>query len=165
MSNAAASLVACVAIALLPFASALPDSARVRIDSGDLVGTLEEGVAVFRGIPYALPPVGELRWRPPQPVGPWQSARDSSRFGHACPQKRGAYPEWVDAHIDEIGQSEDCLTLNIWTPLDRNAKPLPVMVYIHGGNMQFGAGSIPVYDGSILARQGVVLITINYRVG
>ena len=152
-------------IAALLSLSAVADNARVRIDSGDLIGVIEDSVAIFRGIPYAKPPMDEFRWRPPQPAQSWDGARDASQFGHACPQKRGAYPEWVDAHLDEIGQSEDCLTLNVWTPLNRIGKPMPVMFYIHGGNMQFGAGSIPVYDGRLLALEGVVVITINYRIG
>jgi len=138
---------------------------RVRIDAGSLRGVLEDDIAVFRGIPYAAPPVGDLRWRPPQRVAAWSGVRDASRFGHACPQKLGAYPGWADRHFAETGIDEDCLTLNIWAPADRDAELLPVMFYIHGGNMQFGSGTMPVYDGSVLARHGVVLVTINYRIG
>ncbi|UCG71263.1 MAG: carboxylesterase family protein [Chromatiales bacterium] len=136
----------------------------VRIDTGELQGTVADGVAVFRGIPYAAPPVGELRWRPPQPPAAWDGVRDASKFGHACPQKLGAYPEWADTHFESVGLNEDCLTLNVWTPVRRSG-PLPVMFYIHGGNMQYGASSMPIYDGGVLARQGVVLVTINYRIG
>ena len=136
----------------------------VRIDTGELQGTVENGVAVFRGIPYAAPPVGELRWRPPQPVEPWENTRDASAFGHACPQKLGAYPEWADTHFKTVGLNEDCLFLNIWTPVRRGGL-LPVMFYIHGGNMQYGSGSMPLYEGHHLARQDVVLVTINYRIG
>lgn len=136
----------------------------VRIDSGELQGTVEDGVAVFRGIPYAAPPTDDLRWRPPQPPAPWQGVRNARRFGHACPQKLGMYPAWADAHFLEVGRDEDCLTLNVWTPVRRKGL-LPVMFYIHGGNMQYGAASMPVYDGHILAREGVVLVTINYRLG
>lgn len=139
--------------------------ARARIDTGELQGFVEDGIAVFRGIPYAAPPVGELRWRPPKPLAPWPGVRDATEFGHACPQKLGAYPDWADAHFKQVGLNEDCLTLNIWTPADYDGEPLPVMFYIHGGNMQFGASSMPVYDGSILAREGVVLVTVNYRIG
>jgi len=136
----------------------------VRIDSGALQGVVEDGIEIFRGIPYAQPPVGKLRWRPPQPVTAWEGVRDSTHFGHVCPQRAGLYPAWVDAHFAAAGRNEDCLTLNVWTPAER-AKPLPVMFYIHGGNMQYGAGSVPVYDGRILASKGVVLVTINYRLG
>jgi para-nitrobenzyl esterase len=145
------------------FAEAQP--ARVRIDAGELQGVVEDDIAVFRGIPYAAPPVGELRWRPPQPVAAWDGLRDASRFGHACPQKLGAYPDWADAHFAQVSLDEDCLSLNVWAPADRGAELLPVMFYIHGGNMQFGSGTMPLYDGSVLAREGVVLVTINYRLG
>ena len=137
----------------------------VRIDSGALQGVVEDGIEIYRGIPYAKPPVGPLRWRPPRPVEPWTGVRDGSRFGHACPQRRGLYPAWFDAHLDEVGDDEDCLTLNIWTPSERGDRPLPVMFHIHDGNFQYGTGSLPVYDGRHLVSQGVVLVTINYRIG
>ena len=146
-------------------ASAQLNEVIVAIDSGDLRGVVEQEVEVFRGIPYAGPPVGALRWRPPQPVAAWQGVRDSSQFGHVCPQRTGAYPAWADEHIESVGMDEDCLTLNVWAPQQRNAGPLPVMVYIHGGNFQFGASSLPLYDGHHLVREGVVLVTINYRLG
>ena len=138
---------------------------RTRIDTGELVGTVEDDIAVYRGIPYAAPPVGALRWRPPRPAEPWDGVRDASSFGHACPQLKGMYPPWVDAHLDEIGIDEDCLTLNVWAPAERTDTPLPVMFYIHGGNFQFGVGSMPMYDGGILAAEGVIVVTINYRLG
>lgn len=158
------------AIALILFVCCAPVQAEnssgfARIDSGAVQGVVEDGVEIFRGIPYAQPPVGELRWRPPQPAIPWDGVRDVSTFGHACPQRRGLYPAWVDAHFDAVGDNEDCLTLNVWTPVRRSDEPLPVMFYIHGGNMQYGAGSVPVYDGRLLAREGVVIVTINYRIG
>jgi para-nitrobenzyl esterase len=149
----------------LESAFAAAERTRTTIDAGELIGIIEDEVAIFRGIPYAQPPVGELRWRPPKPAEPWEEARDSREFGHACPQRAGVYPGWADAHLETVGKNEDCLTLNVWTPVDRGDQPLPVMVYIHGGNMQYGAGSFPVYDGRILAREGVVLVTINYRIG
>ena len=160
----------CQFFVILMLVSCLPAHAQnsgaiVQIDSGVLQGVVEDGIETYRGIPYARPPVGSLRWRPPQPVEPWTDKRDSLNFGHACPQRRGLYPEWVDAHLDEVGDDEDCLTLNIWTPVERGDHALPVMFYIHGGNFQYGAGSIPVYDGRYLASQGVVLVTINYRIG
>jgi len=156
-----------ITVALWGLAGPAPaaDEVRVRIDSGVLAGFVEDGIAVFRGIPYAAPPVGELRWRPPQPPAPWAGARDATAFGHACPQRRGAYPDWADAHLDEVGLSEDCLTLNVWAPIEASDEPLPVMFYIHGGNFQYGAGSFPLYDGRILAAEGVVVVTINYRIG
>jgi para-nitrobenzyl esterase len=158
-------LVLVSSLCCLPGSLVAAENPRVRIDSGDLVGVTDHDTHVFRGIPYAAPPVGELRWRPPQPVTPWDGARDASKFGHACPQVKGAYPDWVDLHLDNIGIDEDCLTLNVWSPAGRGEELLPVMFYIHGGNMQFGAASIPMYDGRILAAEGLVVVTINYRIG
>ena len=141
------------------------DAALVRIDTGSINGVIQDGIAVYRGIPYAAPPVGELRWRPPQPVAPWSGVRDATKFGHACPQLKGIYPAWVDEHLDEIGISEDCLTLNVWASIEEAAELRPVMFYIHGGNMQYGVGSMPMYDGRILASAGVVVVVVNYRLG
>ncbi len=168
MKNSSSACSHVLILIILAFSSpvlAQYQSSIVRIDTGELQGVVEDGVAIFSGIPYALPPVGELRWRPPQPAAAWDGVRDASQFGHVCPQRSGLYPEWVDAHFAAAGRNEDCLTLNIWTPVERGADPLPVMFYMHGGNMQYGAGSVPVYDGRILANQGVVLVTINYRIG
>ncbi|MGI9329835.1 MAG: carboxylesterase/lipase family protein [Gammaproteobacteria bacterium] len=160
----------CVAVGLLSLAAgalladghALPD--RAQIDTGKLLGSVEDGVAVFRGIPFAASPVGELRWRPPKPVKAWDGVRDATQYGPVCPQKLGSYPDWADAHFQQVGVDEDCLFLNIWTPVNRDG-PLPVMFYIHGGNMQYGSGSMPLYEGHLLAQQDVVLVTINYRLG
>jgi len=145
--------------------AAAQEAPRVRIDSGELAGVVQDGIEVYRGIPYAAPPVGDLRWRPPRPVAPWAGTRDASNFGHACPQVTGMYPAWVDRHLDEIGIDEDCLVLNVWAPVERGDGRLPVMFYMHGGNMQFGVGSMPMYDGGILAAEGVVVVVINYRIG
>lgn len=119
-----------------------------------------DGLCVFRGIPYAAPPVGEWRWRPPQPVAPWTEVRDATTFSPACPQPPRPIPA-----IQSVGETnEDCLYLNVWTPELAPAKR-PVMVWIHGGGMTIGAGSFDIYDGSSLARQDVVVVTINYRLG
>lgn len=124
-----------------------------------------EGLAnVWRGVPYAAPPVGDLRWRAPQPCPQWDGERDASAFGHAPPQ---AGPSDV-ADIVSLGgapepTSEDCLTLNIWSPV--GAARAPVMVWLHGGSNRMGAGSLPFYDGAAFARDGVVLVSINYRLG
>lgn len=125
-----------------------------------------EGVAnVYRGIPYAAAPVEDLRWRSPQPVTPWQDVFDAAAFGPAPPQ---AGPKDVE-DIVAIGgapepTSEDCLTLNLWAPADLPS-PAPVMVWVHGGSNRMGAGSLPFYDGSSFARDGVLLVSINYRLG
>jgi para-nitrobenzyl esterase len=138
----------------------------ITVEQGALAGVIENGTQVYRGIPYAAPPVDALRWRPPQPPAAWEDVRAADGFGPMCPQMpRESYPQWLKDHFAAVGMAEDCLTLNIWTPVDRGEASLPVMFYIHGGNMKFGSGSYPVYDGSVLARQGIVLVTINYRVG
>ncbi|MFO0467966.1 MAG: carboxylesterase/lipase family protein, partial [Bacteroidota bacterium] len=134
----------------------------VKTNSGLVRGIIENDVAIFKGIPYAAPPVGEFRWRPPQPVKSWSGVRDANQFGPNCAQAGwGAAPGTIAE-----GSSEDGLYLNIWLPA--GTKPgakLPVMVWIHGGAFVFGSGSQPEFSGVNFARQGVILITINYRLG
>lgn len=134
----------------------------VMVDGGAIRGTATEdgAVAIYRGVPYAAPPVGELRWRPPQPVEPWEGVRDCSSFAPACPQP----PSAIDIYPTPAEQSEDCLYLNIYAPAHPQ-EPLPVMVWIHGGGCTTGSGSLAVYNGERLARLGVVVVTINYRLG
>jgi para-nitrobenzyl esterase len=116
-------------------------------------------VRIFLGIPFAAPPVGPLRWKPPQPPAPWKDARDATAFGPRCMQ-----PELMKSvFFRDPGPSEDCLTLNVWSP--QGASKLPVMVWIYGGSFAIGASSEPRYDGDALARRGVVLVTLNYRLG
>lgn len=136
----------------------------VRIEAGLLEGRAREGVWEFIGIPYAKPPLGELRWRPPRPVKPWDGVRPCAQFGESCPQ-----PE---APIYQLGESgEDCLYLNIWAPKGGEKEKLPVMVWIHGGAFLSGSASIQMrpglrlYDGRRLAERGAIVITINYRLG
>jgi para-nitrobenzyl esterase len=140
-----------------------PKAPRVATALGPAQGSWSDDVAVFRGLPYAAPPVGALRWRPPQPAAAWQGLRDASRAGPACPQKRG---KSLEGGGDPGELSEDCLTLNLWVP--PSAAPgqkRPVMVWLHGGALVLGAGSLPIYDGTQLARQGVLVVTLNYRLG
>jgi para-nitrobenzyl esterase len=132
----------------------------VRIDSGLIEGVQENGVAVFKGIPFAAPPIGPLRWRAPQAPAAWSGIRLSDQFAPICMQ-RGAYPE--DAPPERM--SEDCLYLNIWVPPHTAGSPLPVMVWIYGGGLMNGSASTPLYAGDMLARKGVIVVTVNYRLG
>jgi para-nitrobenzyl esterase len=135
----------------------------VETSYGKLRGTAQDGLAVFRGIPFARPPVGPLRFRPPQASEPWAGMRDASRFGRAALQNASALGPMIGFDIGEMG--EDCLHLNVWTPACDGARR-PVLVWIHGGAFILGAGSQSLYDGSVLARRGdVVVVTINYRLG
>ncbi|HYL38925.1 MAG TPA: carboxylesterase family protein, partial [Bryobacteraceae bacterium] len=126
----------------------------VKIDSGWIAGS-GTTVHVYKGIPYAEAPVGNLRWKLPQPPQPWKGIRVAKNFPAMCPQ----------APLIPGPQSEDCLGLNVWTPAHSASDRLPVMVWIHGGGFQIGATSQSVYDGEPLAAQGVVLVSINYRLG
>lgn len=132
----------------------------VKTDKGFIVGVEQNNVRIFRGIPYAKPPVGGLRWRKPQEHHNWVEPRDASKFGPVClqPKRKGRAGRGVDV------QSEDCLTINVWAPqtIDKLA---PVMVWIHGGAFRMGAGSLPFYDGTSFAQKGVILVTLNYRLG
>jgi para-nitrobenzyl esterase len=132
---------------------------------GEIKGIERFGSLNFRGIPYALPPVGERRWQPPARPHPWDGVRDGSQFRFVCPQNPGAMEafEQQQAQRQQHEQSEDCLTLNIWTP-DLGAAGLPVAVWIHGGAFNSGSGRIPWYHAHNFARDGVVCVTINYRV-
>lgn len=115
---------------------------------------------MFKGVPYAAPPVGRLRWRAPEPANVWSGVRTADAFSPVCPQI-GAYPE--DSPAEPM--SEDCLSLNIWTPAASASQRLPVMVWIYGGGLQNGSGSTPLYSGDRLAERGVIVVTFNYRLG
>lgn len=137
-----------------------PMAPRAATQGGVVEGRAEAGLSVFRGIPYAAPPVGALRWRAPQPAPGWAGVRPAHRFGPACPQVLE-----TPTQLAPLGPTaEDCLTLNIWAPADR-ARRHPVMVWLHGGGFVAGSGSEAPFDGSALARRGVVLVTVNYRLG
>ncbi|CAN5147233.1 hypothetical protein BH09PSE2_BH09PSE2_01490 [soil metagenome] len=142
-------------------AQAADPAPTVRIDSGVLQGAaVTPAIVSFKNIPYAKPPVGSLRWAPPQRPDRWSEPRDATAFGASCPQPGGSGP--LDGSA-KGPQSEDCLTLNICAPV--GAKGAPVMLWIHGGSNTQGGASIPYYDGSAFARDGVVLVSINYRLG
>ncbi|MEX2115009.1 MAG: carboxylesterase family protein [Pirellulales bacterium] len=136
------------------------------IDTGQISGarsTSDASVRAYKGVPYAAGPVGPLRWQPPQPPEKWEGVRACTSFGPVCPQ--APYPESSVYFQEPQPQSEDCLYLNVWTSAERSDEKLPVMVWIHGGALTRGSGSLPIYDGTSLAKQGVVLVTLNYRLG
>ena len=136
----------------------------VTIESGQLQGVVAADVVSFKGIPFAAPPVGELRWRPPQPVAKWTSVRQASDFGADCMQGRFGPPPAAGAPAPRVA-SEDCLYLNVWRPADQQARNLPVMVWIYGGGFTGGSSASPNTSGVEFAKQGVVLVAMNYRVG
>jgi para-nitrobenzyl esterase len=157
--------ICCMAMALEPSITRATGEP-VRIDSGPISGTPagnDAKVRVYKGIPYAAPPVGKLRWQPPQAVEPWHNVRVCDQFSPICPQS--PYPAGSVYAMAPQPQSEDCLYLNVWTPAGSPSEKRPVMVWIHGGALTRGSGSIPFYDGEALARKGVVVVTVNYRLG
>lgn len=134
-----------------------------RIDSGTLVGSEKDGVRTFFGIPYAAPPIGNGRWRAPQPVASWKAPRNAQQFGSACMQSStiGGMP--LPAEFADM--SEDCLFLNVWAPATSGGKRLPVLVWIHGSGFLFGAGRGFGIDGTSFAKHGVIVVSMNYRLG
>lgn len=137
----------------------------VRISSGLVSGvrSADRRVRVFKGIPYARPPVGERRWRAPEPPEPWDGTRPAEQFGPRCLQ-----PSRLPNSIGYFGpepQSEDCLYLNVWTAAESGEDRRPVMVWIHGGAFYLGSGALPIFQGEALARRGAVVVTVNYRLG
>lgn len=138
----------------------------IRTTSGKLEGTREADLFVFRGVPYAEPPVGDRRWLPPQPKKRWKGIRSAKAFGAVAPQHEQAPTEFARAYLTVPGErSEDCLFLNVWTPGLDDARR-PVMFWIHGGGYEYGSGGQPNYDGSSLAHRGdVVVVTVNFRLG
>ncbi|MEO6925011.1 MAG: carboxylesterase family protein, partial [Bryocella sp.] len=134
----------------------------VATDSGKLEGAMaSSGVRQFLGVPYAAPPVGELRWKAPQPAEAWKGVREAKEFGHHCWQ----FGKYNDMVFRDAGPSENCLTLNVWTPAGAKPGTLPVMVWIHGGGFNGGGSSEPRQDGQWLAKRGVVVVSLNYRLG
>ncbi len=131
---------------------------------GKLRGTMANGIRVYRGIPFAKPPTGALRFRPPQRAEAWGGVRDATHFGAGSYQADRPLAPVLGIVVPQ--QSEDCLTLNVWTPADRDGGRRPVMVWFHGGAWVIGAGSEAAYDGAALARRGdAVIVTVNYRLG
>ncbi|WP_019633259.1 carboxylesterase/lipase family protein [Actinomadura atramentaria] len=138
-------------------------SAIVRTTYGKVRGTVRDGVSAYLGIPYAAPPFGPRRFQPPEPPEPWDGVRDTTAYGPTAP-KSGYAPPYDVLLPDPAVPGDDCLNLNVWTP-DPGAAGLPVLVWIHGGAFRNGSGAVPVYDGANFARDGVVCVTINYRLG
>ena len=133
----------------------------VNVESGELQAAPPgaDGITKFKGIPYAAPPVGTMRWRAPQAPVKWAGVRDASLFGPSC------LSAWRQDRAAGIARSEDCLTLNVWTGAPRSAERRPVMVWLHGGGFQFGTSASPQFEGTPLARKGVVVVSLNYRLG
>lgn len=136
---------------------------QVKTDKGTVEGiaSKDSKIRVFLGIPYAAPPVGDLRWKPPQPAVPWTGVKQCDRYGKRAMQVH----VWDDMFFRDNGPSEDCLYLNVWTPAKTADEKLPVMVWIHGGGFIAGASSEPRQEGENMARKGVVVVTLNYRMG
>jgi len=139
----------------------------VRIAQGALAGVRPGQVDAFLGVPYAAPPVGRNRWRAPQAAPYWQGIRPAKEFAASCWQHMtpGGVGPWTHEYVPQGRTSEDCLYLNIWTPAANVRRRLPVLVWVPGGGFVSGSGSAAVYNGASLAAQGIVVVTINYRVG
>ena len=168
--------------ALVAMLVAIPASAQtVRIDTGELKGKLayprpsgERGdppapLSAYLGIPFAAPPTGANRWRAPQPAVKWTGVRDATQFGPDCQQdvvpNKGAIGPWTWEYLTQGPVSEDCLTINVWTPAHARGEKLPVLLWIYGGGFTSGGTSVPLYDGTELASRGIVFVSVNYRVG
>jgi len=159
-------LLAAALAALAPLTAAIRQP--VRIDSGLVSGIpgSDPAVTVFKGIPFAAAPVGELRWRAPKPVAAWEGVRKADRFSSNCIQNcTETMGPWTWEYWPHGPMSEDCLYMNIWTAAGSAADKRPVLLYIHGGGFNSGSGSVPVYDGESLAKKGLIVVNFNYRVG
>ncbi|MFT4254501.1 MAG: carboxylesterase family protein, partial [Caulobacter sp.] len=161
-----------LAAALGALALASPAAAQLKtatVAQGVLeAGAPEKGVAAFKGVPFAAPPVGDLRWRAPKAPAAWTGVRKADRFGASCMQMTNGgkgFGPWTPEYVVQDAVSEDCLYLNVWTPAKSKGDRLPVLVWIHGGGFSSGSGSVPIYDGAAFAARGVIMVTINYRVG
>src|SRR6185437_4668234 len=152
---------ACLALVSAAQARAATASLEARVDGGRVRGVLEHGVITFKGIPFAAPPVGASRWAPPQPVKRWTGVRPALHFAPDCAQ----LPTPGDAAPLRTVSNENCLYVNVWRPGASSARGLPVMVWIYGGGFVDGGTSPAVYDGTAFARDGVVLVSFNYRLG
>jgi len=152
-------LLSTIAVSCAPASVPLKDP--IKIDTGLVSGAVvgeKQDIHAYQGIPFAAPPVGDLRWKPPQPAAPWQGVKSCTEFGPAPMGYFGSFKSYAPI-------SEDCLYLNVWTPAKTTGDKLPVMVWMYGGAFRFGEGSSPSYNGEKLAGHGVIVITFNYRLG
>ena len=129
-----------------------------KVTGGEVQGTVAEGISIFKGIPFAAPPVGDLRWKAPAPLQAWTGIKKADAFGPACMQA-------ANSQGNTAPVSEDCLYLNVWTPAKKAAEKTPVIVWIYGGGFSGGSTSVPMYDGMGFAKKGIVLVSVAYRVG
>lgn len=139
----------------------------VRVETGLLLGVTDaNGVTAYKGVPFGAPPVGDLRWKPPQPPAKWDGVRVADKFGASCMQNEtGSRLPWTEEFMTQGPISEDCLFLNVWTGAKSANDKRPVMVWMYGGGFNEGSGEITAYDGAALAKKGVVLVSMNYRMG
>jgi para-nitrobenzyl esterase len=158
-------LVAACAILLVAW-SATAAQVVVQTANGRLQGSVDNGVASFKGVPFAQPPVGDLRLKAPQPAKSWTGIRKADAFSAGCMQHKDiSRGPWVEQYMLQGPISEDCLYLNVWAPANLKGRSLPVYVWFYGGGYTEGAGSIDVYNGANLARRGLIVVTVNYRLG
>jgi len=150
--------IALVLLAVLPAHAALAQITQVKVTGGEVSGVAEGGISIFKGIPFAAPPAGDLRWKAPAPVKSWSGTRKADAFANACMQAPNTQGNTAPV-------SEDCLYLNVWTPAKAANAKTPVIVWIHGGGYVGGSTSIPMYDGTGFAKKGVVLVSLAYRLG
>src|SRR6186997_206208 len=142
---------------------------KIKVDGGYISGTTRStgDIHIFKGIPFAAPPVGELRWKEPQPVQPWRGVKICDKFGPSPMQAKPApFSMWSEEFlIPKEPISEDCLYLNVWTGARSTKERRPVLVWIYGGGFLSGGSAVPIYDGEAMAKKGIVFVSINYRVG
>ena len=140
---------------------------RATVDGGEITGIRSQNIGIFKGIPFAAPPVGELRWKAPQPVEPWTGTQACTSYGASPIQAQPKpFSMWsAEFLIPEKEISEDCLYLNVWTPAKKSDEKRPVLVWIYGGGFVSGGANVPVYDGEALAKKGIIFVSLNYRVG
>jgi para-nitrobenzyl esterase len=156
-------------VAMLVAVPAAAQLTEAKVDTGALRGTRAGPVSAFLGIPFAADAGGANRWRAPRPAPSWRGVRDATRFGPSCEQNmipdRGAIGPWTWEYLPQGETSEDCLSVNVWTPAKAPGAKLPVLVWIYGGGFTGGSSSVPLYDGAALAARGIVFVSVNYRLG